>query len=79
MDASNGRILWSTANPSNRTANGPVSVANGVVFAGSADRMGSVYAIDAMNGKIFTGYLLSFTFYRLNVFMDGAIFHSIHC
>ena len=26
MDASNGKVLWSTANPSNSTANGPVSV-----------------------------------------------------
>ncbi|GMN28415.1 hypothetical protein TIFTF001_047884 [Ficus carica] len=33
MDARSGRILWSTADPSNATASGPVSVANGVLFA----------------------------------------------
>ena len=35
MDADNGKILWSTANPSNATSSGPVTVAHGVLFAGS--------------------------------------------
>ncbi|RVW82675.1 hypothetical protein CK203_037391 [Vitis vinifera] len=35
MDTDNGKILWSTANPSNATASGPVTVAHGVLFAGS--------------------------------------------
>ncbi|KAG4925796.1 hypothetical protein JHK87_051336 [Glycine soja] len=74
MDASNGRILWSTANPSNRTANGPVSVANGVVFAGSADRMGSVYAIDAMNGKILWSYQTGASVYGGMSISKGCIF-----
>nr|KYP69291.1 hypothetical protein KK1_008480 [Cajanus cajan] len=56
MDSSNGRVLWSTANPTNSTAYGPVSVANEVVFAGSADRNGYIYAIDAKSGKILWSY-----------------------
>ncbi|KAK7394520.1 hypothetical protein VNO78_15049 [Psophocarpus tetragonolobus] len=56
MDANSGRIVWSTANPSNSTANGPVSVANEVVFAGSPDRNGSVYAMDGRSGKILWSY-----------------------
>ncbi|GAB4830264.1 hypothetical protein Ancab_019904 [Ancistrocladus abbreviatus] len=38
MDASTGEIIWSMANPSNATSSGPVTVANGVVFAESTNR-----------------------------------------
>ncbi|KAK7273799.1 hypothetical protein RIF29_14862 [Crotalaria pallida] len=54
MDARNGKIKWSIANPSNVTGmiSGPVSVANGVVFAGSPNAEGSIYAIDAQSGQV---------------------------
>lgn len=52
LDANSGEILWSTANPSNDTAQAPVSVANGVVFAGSVASNGPIYAMDANTGKI---------------------------
>ncbi|PIN01190.1 Polyvinyl alcohol dehydrogenase (cytochrome) [Handroanthus impetiginosus] len=51
MDPATGRILWSTAEPYNSTTN-PVSVANGVLFAGSTYRTGPVYAINAASGEI---------------------------
>lgn len=38
--------------PSNDTAQAPVTVANGVVFAGSVASNGPVYAMDASTGKI---------------------------
>ncbi|XP_027353507.1 uncharacterized protein LOC113863924 [Abrus precatorius] len=56
MDSSSGRVLWSTANPRNSTANGPVSVANDVVFAGSTDSNGFIFAMNAKNGKILWSY-----------------------
>ncbi|KAL6325221.1 hypothetical protein AAG906_023066 [Vitis piasezkii] len=31
MEAGTGKILWSTANPSNATSNGPVTIANGAI------------------------------------------------
>ena len=31
MDANTGETLWSTANPSNATSNGPVTIANGAI------------------------------------------------
>lgn len=74
MHARNGRVLWLTANPSKTTANGPVSVANGVVFAGSADRMGSVYAIDAMNGKILWSYQTGASVYGGMSISNGCIY-----
>lgn len=56
MEAKTGKILWSTADPSNSTAFGPVTVANGVVFAGSTNAKGPIYAIDARTGKIMWSY-----------------------
>nr|POE53961.1 polyvinylalcohol dehydrogenase [Quercus suber] len=46
LDANSSEILWSTA------AQAPVSVANGVVFAGSVASNGPIYAMDANTGKI---------------------------
>lgn len=56
MEASTGKILWSTANPRNTTAGGPVTLANNVVFAGSDDPRGAMYAMDATTGKILWSY-----------------------
>ncbi|PIA62582.1 hypothetical protein AQUCO_00200530v1 [Aquilegia coerulea] len=56
MDASTGNILWSTANPRNATASGPVTVANSVLFVGSDDPRGSMYALDAKTGTILWSY-----------------------
>ncbi|RDX60267.1 Polyvinylalcohol dehydrogenase, partial [Mucuna pruriens] len=74
MDARNGRVLWSTANPSNSTAYGPVSVANEVLFAGSTDRMGSIYAIDAKSGKILWSYQTGGSVYGGMSISNGCIY-----
>jgi polyvinyl alcohol dehydrogenase (cytochrome) len=67
IDPASGKILWQTPDPDNNTtvgpfgpqnygqALGPVSVANGVLYAPSMS--GKMYALDAANGKI----LWSFT------------------
>ena len=65
LDASNGELLWEVAgdNPPTHAPNdsiknpiaqnmGPVSVANGVVFAGAIDSVGTMYAFDAETGNI---------------------------
>ncbi|KAA8548002.1 hypothetical protein F0562_004431 [Nyssa sinensis] len=56
MDARTGKILWSTANPINATASGPVTLANGVLFAGSTYQTGPIYAMNAKTGKILWSY-----------------------
>ncbi|KAK1563324.1 hypothetical protein Q3G72_026015 [Acer saccharum] len=56
MDARNGRILWSTADPSNALAFGPVTLANGVLFAGSTHGKGPIYAMNAITGKVLWSY-----------------------
>ncbi|KAK1571038.1 hypothetical protein Q3G72_010907 [Acer saccharum] len=56
MDARNGRILWSTADPSNALAFGPVTLGNGVLFAGSTHGKGPIYAMNAITGKVLWSY-----------------------
>jgi polyvinyl alcohol dehydrogenase (cytochrome) len=51
LDVATGKILWQTADPTTGTIDtGSVSVANGVMYAGSYS--GQMYALDATNGKI---------------------------
>lgn len=74
MEANSGRILWSIANPSNATANGPVSVANGIVFAGSAKGNGPIYAINGRTGEILWSYETGSTVYGGISISDGCIY-----
>ncbi|KAK1362105.1 putative polyvinyl alcohol dehydrogenase (Cytochrome) [Heracleum sosnowskyi] len=52
LDANTGEITWTTANPSNDTSQGPVSLVNGVLFAGSVAANGPLYAMDANTGDV---------------------------
>jgi polyvinyl alcohol dehydrogenase (cytochrome) len=55
IDPTTGKILWQTPDPSGGpTALGPVTVADGVLYAPSMS--GKVYALDANNGKILWSY-----------------------
>ncbi|GMI86931.1 hypothetical protein HRI_002362400 [Hibiscus trionum] len=74
MDSKNGSILWSTADPVNGTANGPVTVANGVLFAGSTFRQGPIYAMNANTGKILWSYNTGATIYGGASVSNGCIY-----
>ncbi|CAJ2668947.1 unnamed protein product [Trifolium pratense] len=74
MDANNGKILWSIANPSNSTASGPVSVANEVVFVGSTDKFGHIYAINARNGRVLWSYETGASVYGGMSISNGCIY-----
>ncbi|KAG8366311.1 hypothetical protein BUALT_Bualt17G0066200 [Buddleja alternifolia] len=63
MDANTGRIIWTTANPSNETAHGPVTIVNGVLFVGSVAPSGPVYAMDARTGAIIWSFDTGATVY----------------
>ncbi|KAL6139714.1 hypothetical protein ACLB2K_058016 [Fragaria x ananassa] len=63
MDPRSGEVLWSTANPSNAFSAGPVSVANGVLFGGSTDANGTVYAMNTRTGDILWSYETGATVY----------------
>ncbi|KAK3026617.1 hypothetical protein RJ639_040644 [Escallonia herrerae] len=63
LDADTGDILWSTANPSNDSSQGPVTLTNGVLFAGSVAPTGPIYAMDATTGTILWSYDTGATVY----------------
>ncbi|XP_042756116.1 uncharacterized protein LOC111891126 [Lactuca sativa] len=63
LDATTGQILWTTANPSNDSCEGPVSLTRGVVFAGSVAPNGPVYAMDAKTGRVLWSYDTGATVY----------------
>jgi polyvinyl alcohol dehydrogenase (cytochrome) len=59
LDPATGKVLWQTADPSHNLFGGgqdlgPVSVANGVVYAPSMS--GQLRALDAANGKVLWSY-----------------------
>jgi polyvinyl alcohol dehydrogenase (cytochrome) len=57
LDAATGKILWQTADPTPASLDfGAVSVANGVVYAGSQGKPGYMYAFDALTGQILWSY-----------------------
>ncbi|MED6158337.1 hypothetical protein PIB30_031859 [Stylosanthes scabra] len=74
MDAATGTILWSLANPSNATASGPVSLANGILFAGSTNGKGPIYAINGKSGEVVWSYEIGATVYGGMSISDGCIY-----
>src|SRR5258708_34440056 len=56
LDPATGGVFWQVADPamtkplSGVTVNGPVTVVNGVMFGGSMDAAGPLYALDAAAG-----------------------------
>jgi polyvinyl alcohol dehydrogenase (cytochrome) len=52
LDAATGQILWQTPDPQEAIDTGPVTGANGVVFACSMDPQGYMYAFDGLTGDI---------------------------
>ncbi|KAF4376660.1 hypothetical protein F8388_025531, partial [Cannabis sativa] len=73
MEAHSGNVLWSTADPSNATASGPVTVANGVVFGGSTSSQGPLYAMNAKTGKILWSHDTGATIYGGVSVRNGCI------
>ncbi|KDP45487.1 hypothetical protein JCGZ_09736 [Jatropha curcas] len=74
MNAHNGKVLWSVPDPSNAWAFGPVTIANGVLFAGSTFREGPIYAIDAKTGKILWRNHTGATIFGGASVSDGCIY-----
>ncbi len=52
LDATTGKILWQTPDPTQGTIDeSSVSVANGVLYAGSLDTAGHMYALNSFRGR----------------------------
>lgn len=57
LDAGTGKILWQVADPAQHAVDtGSVTVANGVVFVGSMDPQGHMFALDAATGNPLWSY-----------------------
>jgi polyvinyl alcohol dehydrogenase (cytochrome) len=80
LDPGTGSILWQIANPSmtaplmSASVNGPVAVVNGVVFAGSMDASGTMYAIDASSGKVLWSFPSGATVYSGPAVVGGSVY-----
>ncbi|XP_071691199.1 uncharacterized protein [Rutidosis leptorrhynchoides] len=74
IDATSGNVLWSTGNPSRATATGPVSLANGVLFAGSTNGTGPIYAMNASTGDILWSYNTGATIYGGLSISNGCVY-----
>jgi polyvinyl alcohol dehydrogenase (cytochrome) len=86
LEPETGKILWQTADPQTETANGftspvgvwdlaPVSVANGVLYAGSMAKSGDeFYALDAATGRILWGHPGGASVNAGPAIVDGSVY-----
>jgi polyvinyl alcohol dehydrogenase (cytochrome) len=80
LDAVSGKTLWQVANPAmtsplnGASVNGPLAVVNGVVFGGSMDADGWMYAFDATSGKILWSFKSGGTIYSGAAIADGVVY-----
>jgi polyvinyl alcohol dehydrogenase (cytochrome) len=73
LDVDTGNILWQTADPTAGTIDtGSVSVANGVMYAGSY--AGQMYALDTRTGKILWNFASGGTVIDGPSIVDGALY-----
>jgi polyvinyl alcohol dehydrogenase (cytochrome) len=73
LDVATGKILWQTADPTTGTIDtGSVSVANGVMYAGSYS--GQMYALGATTGKILWNFASGGTVIDGPSIVDGALY-----
>ena len=74
LDPATGKILWQTAEPTGSWAFGPISVGNGVVYAGSMDPKGYMRALDAATGKILWSFASGGSVASGPAIADGMVF-----
>lgn len=79
LDPKTGAILWQIASPAGpavngASVNGPVTVANGVLFAGAMDVKGTMFAIDAETGDALWSFASGGTVYGGAAIVDGVVF-----
>ena len=87
LDAATGKILWQVAGneppaiPNDTTPpdaiainTGPVSTANGVVFAGALDAIGTMYALDAATGNILWTFQSGGSVNSSPAIVDGVVY-----
>jgi polyvinyl alcohol dehydrogenase (cytochrome) len=80
LDPGTGETLWQVPNtamsaPLNGVSvNGPLAVVNGVVFAGSMDQDGTMFAFDATSGDMLWHFKSGGTVYGGPAIVDGVVY-----
>lgn len=83
MNATTGKVLWSTANPVPFGTLSPVAHANGIIFgastgnATSGSPSGLIVALDAVTGAIVWNYTTKGAVGGGASIMDGCVFHPV--
>jgi polyvinyl alcohol dehydrogenase (cytochrome) len=73
IDVATGKLLWQTADPTAGVIDtGSVSVANGVIYAGSSS--GQMYALDTMTGRIIWNFASGGTVIDGPSIVDGVVY-----
>ncbi len=80
LDPATGAIEWQVANPAlsqplgGANVNGPVSTVNGVVFGGSMDARGTMFALDGSTGAVLWSFQSGGTVYGGPAIADGVVY-----
>jgi polyvinyl alcohol dehydrogenase (cytochrome) len=80
LDPSNGNTQWQIANPAmtaplnGASVNGPIASVNGVVFAGSMDAQGTMYALDGASGAVLWSFASGATVYGGAAVAGGVVY-----
>jgi polyvinyl alcohol dehydrogenase (cytochrome) len=80
LDPSTGEILWQTPDPAlskpldGVSLNSPVTVLNGVLFGGSMDAAGTMFALDADDGTILWSFKSGGTVYGGPAVAGGTVY-----
>ncbi len=80
MDPSSGQVLWQIADPAlteplgGASVNGPVTVVGGVMFGGSMDAKGMMYALDASTGAVLWSFQAGGTVYGGPAVSGGVVY-----
>jgi polyvinyl alcohol dehydrogenase (cytochrome) len=73
LDVSTGKLIWQTADPTSGAFDpGAVSVANGVMYAGS--QSGLMYALDAASGKVLWSFASGGAVVGGPAIVDGVVY-----
>jgi polyvinyl alcohol dehydrogenase (cytochrome) len=80
LDTSTGQIEWQIADPAmtaplyGASVNGPVTVVNGVVFGGSMDAAGTMFALDGATGAVLWSFQSGGSVYGGPAVADGVVY-----
>jgi polyvinyl alcohol dehydrogenase (cytochrome) len=83
LNVATGKTEWQVANPSmtaplnGGSVNGPVAVVNGVVFGGSMDAKGTMYAMDGATGHILWSFESGATVYSGPAIVNGVVYWGV--